>query len=85
MQEVLREDLWMQAMCVIIWQFSHMLRIRSRYWWKRQQERPLDRRDRGDLRRRGRRCWWTSWILVLVVHLPREGVTQVVNVDVGCG
>ncbi|KWX11170.1 Variant-specific surface protein [Giardia duodenalis assemblage B] len=39
------------------------------------QECPLDRRDRGHLRRRGRRRGRPRGLPLLVVRLPREGVT----------
>eukprot|EP00701_Giardia_intestinalis_P003176 XP_001707000.1 Hypothetical protein GL50803_34334 [Giardia lamblia ATCC 50803] len=74
MQEVLREDLWMQAMCVIIWQFSHMFRIRSRHWWKRQQERSLHWRHSGHCCGCCYCHWWSRRLPLLVVPLPREGV-----------
>ena len=45
---------------------------------------PLDRRDRGHLRRRSRRRGRPRRLPLLVVRLPREGVTWVVNVDEGC-
>eukprot|EP00701_Giardia_intestinalis_P000161 XP_001703985.1 Hypothetical protein GL50803_35192 [Giardia lamblia ATCC 50803] len=64
----------MQAMCVIIWQLSHMFRIRSRHWWKRQQERP---QHGGHCRHRcgcHRCCGGPRRLPLLVVPLPREGV-----------
>ena len=34
---------------------------------------------RGHIDSSHRRCWWSGWVPLLVVRLPREGVTWVVN------